>query len=125
MRSTIKEQNPQSFFATALLIILSIVLFINTLRVVVNGKNNYDTYLLEQKGLDKIVGRNEELKEEKEYVTSEEYKLILLRDAARLATGAETLYQIKSSPIYLDEEVRLLDITEKQNFFDWWLKLVL
>ncbi len=125
MRSITKEQNSQSFFATALLIILSIVLFINTLRVVVNGKNNYDTYLEEKKGLDKIAGRNEELREEKEYVTSEEYKLILLRDAARLATGAETLYQIKSSPIYLDEEITLLDISTKQNFFDWWLKLIL
>jgi hypothetical protein len=124
MRSTIKQEKSGSFVGTALLVMFSLVLIINTLRVVVNGRNNYDTYLEEQKSLEKIQERNQELKEEKEYVTSEEYKLILLRDAARLAQGSETLYQIKSSPVYLDEEVKLLDITTKTNFFDWWLKLI-
>lgn len=124
MRSTTKQENSGSFIGTALLVMLSMVLIINTLRVVVNGRNNYSTYLEEQKSLEKIQDRNSDLQEEKQYVTSEEYKLILLRDAARLAQGGETLYQIKSSPVYLDEEVTLLDITEKDNFFDWWLKLI-
>jgi len=106
------------------LIVVSLVLFSNVVRVIATGKNNYETYLKERDALAEIRKKNEELKNEYEYVNSDEFKKLILRDAFSIASQEERLFRTKDQVRYFDEEVELLKLEDKKDFIDWWLQLI-
>ena len=103
---------------------LVLVLAGNIIRVFTNGQSNYSTYLEEKNELTKLQEKNSTLTEEYNYVNSEEYKALLLRDAQNLGRPDETLYNTKDKPSFFVESPEYLDLETKTDYFDWWLKLI-
>ena len=114
----------EGFLLTVFLSIITLVLSANILRVVLNGKSNYETYQNEKESLAEIEAKNRELLRESEFVSSDEYKRLVLRESSNLATDAEQLFDVKDKPVYYQEEKEYLDISAKKDFLSWWMKLV-
>lgn len=114
----------EGFLFTSFLIMVALVLGANIFRVVLNGKSNYETYQNEKESLSEIEAKNVELLRENEFVNSDEYKRLILRESSNLASDNETLFDIKAKPIYYQEEKEYLDIKLKRDFTDWWIKLI-
>jgi hypothetical protein len=114
----------ESVILTLFLLFISIVLASNIIRVIGQGRSNYDTYLEEKGTLDDLKDKNQSLQEELEYVNGDEFKKIVLRDTLRMGESGEHLYRTKSDAVYLDEELSYLDLAEKKSYLDWWIKLM-
>lgn len=112
--------------ATLSVVLAFLVLIIsgNIIRVFTNGQSNYSTFLEEKADLNKLLERNETLAKEYEYVTSDEYKSLLLRDSQNLAKPEEVLFNTKEKPSFFFEEPEYLDVSIKKDYFDWWIKLI-
>lgn len=118
--SVVVEGVPLSVF----LLLISFVMGINILRVITNGKNNYDTYLSEKSSLEEITSKNDELNKENTFVSSDEYRRLILRETSSYASDNERLFQTKEKPVYFDEIKEYFDLTQKKEYGDWWLDLV-
>lgn len=119
--------NEIKFDGVALSIILSFLVLVlagNMIRVFTNGQSNYATFLDEKTELAKLQERNAKLTQEYDYVNSDEYKALLLRDAQNLAKPDETLYNTKDRPSFFVETPEYLDLKTKTDYSDWWLKLI-
>lgn len=119
--------NEIKFDGLALSIVLAFVVLVvagNIIRVFTNGQSNYSTFLEEKAELTRLQSRNEALTEEYNYVNSDEYKALLLRDAQNLAKPEETLFNTKEKPSFFVETPEYLDLENKTDFTDWWLKLI-
>jgi hypothetical protein len=114
----------EGIFVSVFLLFILLLLIGNTLRTISNGQGNYATYLEEKLDLDILLDRNLSLSQELEYVNSEEYKALLLRDAQNLAKPEEQLFTTKYRPSFLSEDLQHLDLKSKRNFLDWWAKLI-
>lgn len=122
--SNLRQIALESLFIAITLVIISILLFSNIVRVITTGKSNYDTFLKEQESLKVIQAINDDLIDDYEYVNSDEYKKILLRDSLGLADQSERLFRTKEASEYYDEEIELFKLRDKTNYDDWWLKLL-
>jgi len=98
---------------------------VNILRVITNGKNNYETYLSEKASLEEIIAKNEDLTKENNFVSSDEYRKLILRETSNYASDNERLFQTKEKPAFLDETKQYLDLGQKKDYSNWWLKLVI
>ncbi len=110
-----------------IVIVLSIFVLLlagNIYRVFSNGWTNYSTFISEKEDRDKLLAKNGKLKEEFVYVTSDEYKQLLLRDSQRLALENENLYRTTELPKYFEEEPEYLDLRTKKQYGDWWGALI-
>lgn len=122
--ANIKQVAFESVFIALTLVIISILLFSNTIRVIMTGKSNYETFLKEKEALGVIEEKNATLSDDYEYVNSDEYKKILLRDSLGLADSNERLFRTREKSQYYDEEVVLLKLREKNSYEDWWMMLI-
>jgi len=116
-----------AFDGVVLVFILGTLILIissNTIRVFINGKSNYTTFLQEKEELDKLQSRNDKLAIDLQYYSSNEYKQLFLRDSQNLGQNGEQLYNTKEKPKYYQEIPEYLDIKNKTNFADWWLQLL-
>ncbi|MFS8130400.1 MAG: hypothetical protein ACMG57_00320, partial [Candidatus Dojkabacteria bacterium] len=104
---------------TLFLLAISFVMGINILRVITNGKSNYDTYLSEKKSLEEITAKNEDLNKENNFVSSDEYRKLILRETSNYAADNEQLFQTKEKPVYFDEQKQYLDLGLKKDYSDW------
>jgi len=119
--------NEIRFDGVALSVVLAFIVLVvagNIIRVFTNGQTNYSTFLDEKTELTKLQDRNANLTEEYNYVNSDEYKGLLLRDAQNLAKPEETLFNTKDRPSFFVETPEYLDLKNKVDFSDWWLKLI-
>jgi hypothetical protein len=107
-----------------ILSLVAILLTTSIIRIIANGKANYEVYLLEKNKLTELQVANDKLREDKEYYNSEEYKKLFLRETQNLADGGESIYYTRERPIYLEEKKSFLDISKKTNYSDWWGRLV-
>jgi len=119
--SIVVEGVPLSIF----LLLISFVMGVNILRVITNGKNNYETYLSEKASLEEIIAKNEDLTKENNFVSSDEYRKLILRETSNYASDNERLFQTKEKPAFLDETKQYLDLGQKKDYSNWWLKLVI
>lgn len=110
---------------TIVLSFLTIILLSNVLRIVTKGKYNYDTYLYEKTTLEELQAKNDELKDEYRYVTSNEYRLVAIRDVLNYTSPSETLYDTKEfKKYYIEKPPEYLNVSEKEDYLDWWYKLI-
>lgn len=119
--------NEVKFDGLALSVVLAFLVLVitgNIIRVFTNGQSNYSTYLEEKQELARLQEKNANLTEEYEYVNSDEYKALLLRDAQNLAKPEETLYNTKERASFFVETPEYLDLEDKNDYMDWWLKLI-
>ncbi len=123
-RNNLNEVKFDGIVLSVVLSFLVLVLAGNIIRVFTNGQTNYSTFLEEKSELIKLQERNSKLTEEYDYVNSEEYKALLLRDAQNLGRPDETLYNTKEKPSFFVESPEYLDLEGKTDFTDWWLKLI-
>ena len=100
--------------------LVSLILIANIIRVVSNGRGNYETYLYEKKVLGELQQKNNELNSELGYVNSDEYRKLFLRDNQSLAAPNEELYNTKPKPVYFDERKEYIDLRDKNDYSDWW-----
>lgn len=124
VRGNLKGIKFEGMTLTIILVLLFMFISSNIIRVYTNGRLNYDTYLKEKEDLDKLRQKHEELKKNYEYYTSDEFKLLLLRDTQSLAQSNEELFQTKEIIDFYFEQPTYMDIKAKENFEDWW-KLLL
>ncbi len=115
-----KDLSAETLLITFLLSITLLILGGNILRVISNARINYEIFAIEAQGLKNLQLKNEQLQKELEYVSSDEYKMLLLRNSSNLAQSGEELYSLKAQAEYLDAEKNLLDVKTKQDFNDWW-----
>ncbi len=123
-RSNLSEVKFDGVVLSIVLGFLVLVIAGNIIRIFTNGQSNYATYLEEGTDLEKLIEKNQVLSEEYEYVTSDEYKALLLRDAQNLAKPEENLFSTKDKASFFFEELEYLDIQDKTEFSDWWAKLI-
>lgn len=119
--------NEIKFDGLALSIVLAFIVLVvagNIIRVITNGQTNYSTFLDEKAELTRLQNRNVALSEEYSYVNSDEYKALLLRDAQNLGRPEEILFNTKEKPSFYVETPEYLDLENKTDFTDWWLKLI-
>lgn len=115
--------NEVKFDGILLAVVLSFFILVlggNIIRVFTNGQSNYATFLEEQEELYRLQDRNKSLSEEFEYVSSDEYKALLLRDTQNLARPEEKLFNTKEAPNFLVETPEFLDVSEKSDYTSWW-----
>lgn len=115
-----KDLTVENILLTLLLLATVMILTGNILRVVANAKSNYEIFHIEAQSLDDLQKKQEDLKKELEYVSSDEYKMLLLRNSANMALSNEELYAIRNKAEYLDEEKELLDLSKKSDYKVWW-----
>jgi len=118
-----KDFTTENLLISILLCLAVLVLTGNILRVITTARNNYEIFSIESQSLNDLKAKNEELQKELEYVSSDEYKMLLLRNSANMAQSSEDLYTIRQKATYLDEEKDLLDLTKKSDFSNWWQML--
>jgi len=118
-----KDFSTENILVTLLLCLAVLVLSGNILRVISTARSNYEIFSIETQSLNDLKKKNADLLSELEYVSSDEYKMLLLRNSANMAQSGEELYTIKDKAKYLDEELRLLDLSKKSNFNNWWQML--
>lgn len=123
-RSNLSEVKFDGVVLSIVLGFLVLVIAGNIIRIFTNGQSNYATYLEEGADLEKLLEKNQVLSEEYKYVTSDEYKALLLRDAQNLAKPEENLFSTKDKASFFFEELEYLDIQDKTEFSDWWAKLI-
>ncbi len=123
-RSNLSEVKFDGVVLSIALGFLVLVIAGNIIRIFTNGQSNYATYLEEGTDLEKLLEKNQVLSEEYKYVTSDEYKALLLRDAQNLAKPEENLFSTKDKASFFFEELEYLDIQDKTEFSDWWAKLI-
>ncbi len=104
--------------------LISLILIANVIRVVSNGRGNYETYLYEKQVLGELKDKNETLNTELDYVNSDEYRKLFLRDNQALAAPNEELYNTKPKPVYFDERKEYIDLRDKKEYSDWWALLL-
>ena len=110
---------------TIILVLISTILIYNNIKRINNGRYNYDVYQYERDTLEDLVKKNEELKSELEYVNSLEYKRLVLREVLGYAYEDETVYKRKEDPtFYTDIEKRYIEVSEKEDYEQWWLMLL-
>ena len=109
-----------SLLITVALIVVGILLFSNVVRVITTGKANYDTFLSEESALAEIREKNNRLAEEYEYVNSDDFKKLILRDTLGVADQSENLYKTKEEVQYFDEEVEYFDLRDVTDYSSWW-----
>lgn len=124
VRGNLKDIKFEGMTLTIILSILLMFISSNILRVYTNGRQNYDTYLQEKEDLDRLRLKYQDLQKNYEYYTSDEFKLLLLRDAQSLAQSNEELFQTKERIDFYFEQPVYMDVKSKENFEDWW-KLIL
>ncbi|MEP7103831.1 MAG: hypothetical protein ABI721_03935 [Candidatus Dojkabacteria bacterium] len=110
---------------TIFMLTLSFIMGVNIIRVITNGKSNYETFLSEKVSLDEITAKNDDLQKENTFVSSDEYRKLILRETSNYASDNERLFQTKEKPVYLDEQKELLDLGLKKDYTDWWVKLLM
>lgn len=115
--------NAELLALTIFLLSIMLVLFGNIVRVVVNAKSNYETYIREEESLDKLREKNATLQAELDYVTNDEYKKILLRENGYMAEESERLFKTKGTATYFDEEKELMSIEQVEGLNGWWSKI--
>ncbi len=121
----LKDIKLEDFATLMLLSIFLVVLIASSFKVIISARNNYDIFNVELKGLEEIRAKNEELKRELAYVTSDEYKLLYLRDSSALGKPEEQLYSIKEDLFKAEEKIEYYDISEKVDYTDWWVSLLI
>jgi len=109
---------------TVILLLVSVILFSNILRVFQKGQNNFSIYKLEKQSLEELKEKNAELKEEQQISSSEEYLLLKARDILGLGKESESLYKIKPNVEFYETKKELLELSEKENYSDWWESLI-
>jgi hypothetical protein len=112
-----------SLVITIALIVVGTLLFSNVIRVISTGKSNYDTFLSEEAALAEIRNKNNQLSEEYDYVNSDEFKKLILRDTLGVADQSERLYKTKNEVQYFDEEVEYFDLRDISDYSQWWSQI--
>lgn len=104
------------------------ILFVFMTSIIVNsisrGLDNYNTFLEERSQLEEIKSENERLLNEFEYVNSDEFKKIILRDTLGYADQDERLFRTKIQTQYFDKEIKLLSLEEIADYGQWWKLIV-
>jgi len=119
-----KSINIEGGVITLLLCFFLLLLAGSILRVVTLGRNNYEIFNIEKAGLDELKNKYAQLQSELEYVNSDEYKQLFLRDSEGLTTANSELYKIKDKSIYYEEKKEYIKISDKKDFSDWWGGLI-
>lgn len=97
-----------------------IFLTASIVRVINNARNNYEIFNLEKNSLEELQDKNDNLQNELEYVTSDEYKRLFLRDTEGLSAEDEELFSRRQEASIIDTEQELLPLKEKIDYSDWW-----
>ncbi len=118
-----KETVVEGGLLTVILVVSLLLLLSNIFRVISTGKSNFDVYVYEQESLNALKEKNKELSLDKTYYQSEEYKLLSLRDTELMAKPGESIYTTRDKTEYFDQPKALLDVSYKENYADWWVKL--
>lgn len=101
------------------------ILSVNIFNAVNRGKFNYETYVYEKQTLIKLQQDLDIKIDTYDYVTSDEFKELLLREGYGYAESNQTLYKIKDEPsIALNESKEYLKTNLDNEYTQWWLKLV-
>lgn len=102
-----------------------VVLSINIINVINRGRFNYDTYIYERQTLEELQEVLDERIDTYDYVISDEYKQLLLREGYAYARPNQTLYRTQDEPsIFIEEDVELLVPDLEESYSQWWLKLL-
>jgi hypothetical protein len=116
---------PTSGWVVSVFVIgITILLFVNWSRVVINAKNNYEVYLYEKMGWAELVAQRDQLKKDLEFYSSLEYKRLYARDYLHLAESGVTLYKIVGSFNYYELNAANKDLFPRENYTGWWLLLL-
>lgn len=108
--------------------LLFVLAFVFMASIIANsisrGLNNYNTFVEERSQLALIQAENERLLNEFEYVNSDEFKKIILRDTLGYADQEERLFRTKTQTQYFDKEIKLLSLEEISDYDQWWKLIV-
>ncbi|BCX13792.1 MAG: hypothetical protein KatS3mg085_324 [Candidatus Dojkabacteria bacterium] len=111
---------------TFILFLFSIILFLQIISVVNRAKYNYDVYVYEKNTLSELKSKLEETIDELDYVSSEEYQTLLLRDAYSFASDRQILFRENNvSSVATINEKEYLKIDDTKEFYTvWWKDLI-
>lgn len=109
---------------TAFLSLILLLIVSNIFRAITNGESNYSIYQNEQKSLTEIQDKNENLKQELEIVSSDEYQKLLAKEVLGIAEPGESLYVIDEDKGFYKVEKKLADVSEVQSYSNWWMQLI-
>lgn len=120
----IKELSVFQIFWTIVLLVAIIFFISMIIRVITTSKQNYDTFSNEKISLLELQSKNKQLQDELEYVKSDEYKKLLLRDTLSIGENSENLYRTKDKIEYFDEKFEYLNLKDRVDFREWWFQLI-
>lgn len=120
----LKKISSEGLFFAVLLSCTFIFLTGSIVRVINNARNNYEIFNLEKNSLNDLQSKNEDLKEELDYVNSDEYKRLFLRETEGLSSANEELFSRREEPTVIDADQELLPVEEKIDYSDWWAGLL-
>lgn len=110
---------------TLLLVISATILGYNIFSVIERGRFNYETYVYERDTLGELRLELDESIDEYDYVTSEEYQELLLRDAFSYALPGQTLFREDEEVSFVQpEEKEYYRINEIESYSTWWRRLL-
>ncbi len=109
---------------TVLLSILLAILVTSTFRVIKNGQDNYNIYKTEQGSLERLQNTNKQLTKELEIVSSDEYQKLLAREVLGIAEQNESIYRIDEPEDFFILEKEYVDLSDKDDYLDWWFSLI-
>ena len=101
-----------------------IFLTASIVRVINNARNNYEIFNLEKNSLEELEEKNQNLQDELQYVSSDEYKRLFLRDTEGLSAENEELFSRREEASVINNEQELLPLKEKIDYSDWWAGLL-
>jgi hypothetical protein len=126
LKQLFEEFELDGVIMTALLFFFTFVLIFQIITVVNKAKYNYDIYVYEKNTLTDLQKRLEEGLDEFDYVRSEEYQTLLLRDAYSLAFDKQSLFRGNTTvDIVQAQEDELLKTEDlKPRYQKWWSDLI-
>ncbi len=119
-----KKMSIEGFVIAVILCCVLLFLLASILRVWNNARNNYDIFNSEISGLQDLQKTNQELKDELNYVSSDEYKELFLKNTDGLASQNEELFERRSTVNPAEEKKVYLSLSDKNDYSDWWSGLL-
>lgn len=124
LRNKLQDFSVEGGLVTVILAVVAILISGSIIRVVNNARSNYEIFKDEQASLEELRSKNSELAEDLNYVQSDEYKKLFLRDTQGLSVGSEELFSTKEKVAYQEEAKEYLKLETKSDYVDWWLSLL-
>ncbi|GAB4285958.1 MAG: hypothetical protein Kow0081_3910 [Candidatus Dojkabacteria bacterium] len=110
----------EGFGFSVILIIILLILTVNIIQVFQKAEYNNRIFAAETELLLEARERNKKLRDTLDYLQTDEYLRLRARDVYGLGVNEERLFRPAEDISFVNVQKELLDISEKNEFADWW-----